>query len=268
MTVLQKLRSAVSTYKAQQRDKHIAALPRNTQGTDILAGHTVIFNDAPSYLQQRNEIFYRGIYHFKTNNPSPRILDCGGNIGLSSIYFRQQYPNARITVFEPDPAIAKICAHNIAAFGYSNEIELVEKAVWSKEEILFFEAKGAASGRLGNADSAPNMLKISAVPLLSYINQEAEIDMIKIDIEGAEIEVLESVAGQLGHVKNMFIEYHSFSDKPQKLTHILEIITQAGFRYYLESEIKISEQPLYQQNTIDGFDSMVLIFAYRSQLIS
>jgi len=49
------------------------------------------------------EIFVDGVYAFTTSETSPRIIDCGGNIGMSAIWFAQHYRKAGITTFEADP---------------------------------------------------------------------------------------------------------------------------------------------------------------------
>ena len=61
--------------------------------------------DSASYLSSREEIFDQQIYRFNTSNSKPYIVDCGANIGLSIIYFKQLFPNAEIVAFEPDEKI-------------------------------------------------------------------------------------------------------------------------------------------------------------------
>lgn len=191
----------------------------------------------------------------------PRVLDCGGNLGLSAIFFRQQYPSARVTVFEPDPAIADICAHNLAAFGYQDDVELVRKAVWTHDTTLHFDAKGAAAGRVVAGNAAT--VEVPATALRPYLEREAVVDMVKIDIEGAEHAVLPAIADQLHKVANLFVEYHSFEGQSQHLASLLQIITQAGFRYYLETEVKIADAPLRDKLEFEGMDAAVMIFCYR-----
>jgi hypothetical protein len=49
------------------------------------------------------ELFLSQVYAVHKLPDRPYIIDCGGNIGLSVIWFKQRYPQARITVFEADP---------------------------------------------------------------------------------------------------------------------------------------------------------------------
>src|ERR1035437_506222 len=63
---------------------------------------------------QYRDIFLKGQYEFTPDNDSPIIVDCGGNIGMSVAWFHLRYPQARITVFEPDPTSATILRRNVA----------------------------------------------------------------------------------------------------------------------------------------------------------
>src|SRR4249919_2214160 len=49
------------------------------------------------------EVFAQREYWFTTSNRHPVILDCGGNIGMTTLFFKAIYPDARIDVFEPAP---------------------------------------------------------------------------------------------------------------------------------------------------------------------
>ena len=55
-----------------------------------------------------------------TATSTPRILDCGANVGLASLFFRRLYPQARITAFEADPALFAILEANLDANGRTN----------------------------------------------------------------------------------------------------------------------------------------------------
>jgi len=259
------LKRFVSQYRAQQRDAAIVQNHATGQGYDILAGNRVVFNHGQSYLKQRNEIFYRGIYEFSTPKTTPRIIDCGGNIGLSAIYFKQRYAQAHITVFEADPEVAELCTHNLQAFGYANGVDLQVKAVWTEDTTLIFDARGGASGRIAHDADTVQKKEIKAINFNTYLGQEAEIDMLKIDIEGAETDLLAAIAPQLHKVQNMFVEFHSFKGQPQRLQTLLALISAAGFRYYLESELSLATKPFVAITPLDSFDCMILIFCYRDK---
>lgn len=57
------------------------------------------------------------------------ILDCGGNIGMSVIWFKQRYPRARITVFEADPQTADLLEENVRTLGLAS-VTVVQRCRW------------------------------------------------------------------------------------------------------------------------------------------
>ena len=66
----------------------------------------------------------------RRSTPSPRILDCGANVGLASLFFKRRYPAARITAFEADPALFAILDANLRANGAA-DVEARHAALWT-----------------------------------------------------------------------------------------------------------------------------------------
>ena len=72
-------------------------------------------SDLLSFCPQWHDIFIDGALEFHADSAAPRILDCGGNVGLASLFFKRRFPHARITAYEADPALFAILKHNLAA---------------------------------------------------------------------------------------------------------------------------------------------------------
>lgn len=232
-------------------------MPRYVKSCSALPGHKVEFIDAASFLSMHDEIMVKEIYRFGSpNNPVSYIIDCGANIGLSILYFKQLFPEAKILAFEPDSEIFKILNQNIKIWQLKN-IDLREAAVWKNTEPLYFVPDGADGGRI--CDS-PGEVKVPAVRLRDYL--ECSVDFLKIDIEGAESDVLIDCADRLCNVQNLFVEYHSFTNRQQNLDVILAILKRAGFRYQTQTVFS-SAKPFMQTSTHSGMDLQVNIFAYR-----
>src|SRR5262245_53394497 len=64
----------------------------------------------------------------------PLIVDCGANIGCSSVFFLKRYPTATVIAVEPDPVNAAACRRNLAPYG--TRAEGRECAVWSSNEPI------------------------------------------------------------------------------------------------------------------------------------
>jgi FkbM family methyltransferase len=226
----------------------------------MILGKKILFLDK-CFLDNYSEIFERDIYRFSSTNSSPCIIDCGSNIGLSIIYFKNLFPNSKIIGFEADPNIYNMLIKNIASFNLS-DVSLYQKAVWNKNEKIKFLLEGGNSSRLAYKDG-PDVIQVDGVSLRPFLEQT--VDFLKIDIEGAEFEVIEDCQDLLYQVKNLFIEYHSFLDQDQKLSKLLSILTKAGFRYYLQHTGVYSKYPFVSINTMIGMDLQMNIFAYRKK---
>ncbi|CAN0317493.1 unnamed protein product, partial [Chrysoparadoxa australica] len=86
---------------------------RFRSGNFKLFGQRFYYVDNMSFLWQFHDIFVKQVYKFKTDSEHPVIIDCGSNIGLSVIYFKKQYPKAKVTAFEADPDIYKVQLQNL-----------------------------------------------------------------------------------------------------------------------------------------------------------
>ena len=88
--------------------------PRYTDGHFQFPFGDLRYVDALVLKYQYREIFIGRGYDFACSHDSPLILDCGGNIGLSVVWFKQRYPKSRVMVFEADPSIAEVLKSNMA----------------------------------------------------------------------------------------------------------------------------------------------------------
>lgn len=233
--------------------------PRYTLGRTDILGKELVFVDSASFNSSYRTIFRHKVYDFQTQTDEPRIIDCGSNIGLSVIFFKNIYPKSEIIAFEADKDIFNVLKKNIEGFELNN-IELINKAVWSKDAELYFEADSADSGHLSHEEKGS---KVSAVALNPFLKEK--VDFLKMDIEGAELEVLKSIAGSLDQVENLFIEYHSFLGVDQGLDMILKILSSNGFRYVIHEDGKHAKSPFCHVDTSNGMDLQLSIFAKRGK---
>ena len=121
--------------------------PRYTRRIIKTDGWTLIVPDVASFLSAYREIFVEEIYRFHINGDSPLILDCGSNIGISILYFKRLYPNARIVAYEADPEIFGVLMDNITKNNVNN-VELHNLAVWTDRSRVQFNVEGSDGGRI------------------------------------------------------------------------------------------------------------------------
>lgn len=249
-----------SDYRTKSRETaRLKSLPRYQRTTTHLTGHNVEMVDAASFLFMHGEIFEQQIYSFRAGTDEPYIIDGGANIGLSVLYFKSLYPKSRVLAFEPDEEVFSVLKRNVEENGYS-DIEVVCRALWSSETTLSFMQEGADGGRIAQGRD-PEGKTIRTVRLRDYLQRR--VDFLKLDIEGAETEVLTDCADLLGNVENLFVEYHSFVTKPQTLHTLMEILAKAGFRVHIHPPIT-SPQPFLHRFVHLDMDMQLNIFAFRS----
>jgi FkbM family methyltransferase len=184
------------------------------------------------------EIFLRETYRFQARVANPVIVDCGANIGMSVLYFKWLYPAAEIHAFEPDPVTFRLLRRNVLG----NSLPSV---------YLYNSAVGAATGQTDffTDDAEPGSLLMSTDPLrtpkrrlrvpmmaLSEFLSHRRIDLLKLDVEGAEADVLANLAGHgtLEQVPDLLIEFHhQVPGHAARLSDFLRILESHGFHYTL-----------------------------------
>lgn len=243
--------------KNKQQVQHIERFMATEK---FFLGKKLYIHDIASFNLGNEELFQSGMYRFKANRSNPYIIDCGANLGMSVIYFKQLYPDARIIAFEADDDIFQYLEKNIDSFDY-RDVQLINKAVWNCEEVLSFNVEGGAGGRLEEKSIEGIYKKVPCTSLKKYLIGE-KVDFLKLDIEGAEYEVIKDCEKELKNIDNLFIEYHSMSGKKQNLDKILSIVRNAGFRYHIK-EAYTTKQPFIQRKLNFGMDLQLNIFCYR-----
>ena len=241
-------------------DLRLKSLPRFTKGRTLFNGLDLHFTDAESYRYSKKEIFVDKIYAFQSSLKSPKIIDCGANIGLSTIFFALEYPHAKIISFEADPTTFQALQLNIDQIKNSN-IQLIQKAVWTSEDRLLFNPDGADGGKVSQSKCAyANSIEVDATDLRVFLQEP--VDMLKMDIEGSENTVIPHCYDLLRNVKNLFIEYHGSYKDHDSLINIINILSKAGFIYRLR-ELTVEKNLFYLFEQNSEKTVQYNIFAYK-----
>ncbi|OGM64299.1 hypothetical protein A2961_00205 [Candidatus Woesebacteria bacterium RIFCSPLOWO2_01_FULL_39_21] len=236
-------------------------LLKNTK-TQKLYGHTIHFPNYLLFLRSFEEIFVEKIYDFDPNTTlAPTIIDCGANIGLASLYFKIKYPNSKIICFEPVKETFRYLKMNLTKF---SNVTLVNAALSESKKLTYIYRP--ASNAEGNLESsiftsrfqASKIIKekVKGVRLSDY-TKSLNVNFLKLDIEGAEGEVLNDLVKhrRLRKIKNIFLEYHSY--RQNSLAKILNIFEKNSFKIIQYGGAK---PPFWWFK--DKFYS-VLVFAYK-----
>ncbi len=167
-------------------------------------------SDIPTYYQ----VFIKQEYDFLVKTQPGVIIDAGANIGLTSIYFANKYPGARIVALEPEQSNFELLKINTAQ--YPNIVP-VQAALWDKNEAInlvdpglgkwgFMTEKNDSSKSL-TAKHCHSVPAMTVDKIMQDYNLE-KIDILKIDIEGAEKEVFGDTSSWIEKVDSIIIELH------------------------------------------------------------
>ena len=160
-----------------------------------------------------NKIFGEQEYNFKIKNFYPQlILDCGANVGYSTAYFASKYPDAKIIAIEPEPLNFKMLTFNTHFF---DNVICINSAIWYNEGYIKIlpDMPGNTLAFMTEDTTAddPEALKTTTIAKILDDSGFDEVDLLKLDIEGAEREVFDDIANPdewLPKVKVMVIELH------------------------------------------------------------
>ncbi len=223
--------------------------PRYTAGEIALNGYRVAYLDLLTLCPQGHDIFVAGALRFESAEAEPRILDCGANVGLASLYFKRRHPRARITAFEADPDVARCCRANMANNG-CGDVDVQAAAVWTEGGQVRFTREGADSGAIEGTSAGLGSVPASTVPavrLRDVLQREARIDLLKLDIEGAEHLVIPDCLDALARVSAMLVDVHEFDPARRRAPALLEALSSAGFRYAIDNLV-----PLPRRASLDA----------------
>jgi FkbM family methyltransferase len=172
------------------------------------------------------------------------IVDCGANIGYSTLYLSRFFPAASIISIEPDSGNMEMVKKNTEANLLKNLI-YIEKGVWHKHAWLQLRTDfrdGSNWSRSLHEVSDPTLADTEALslPEIMQTNNLESIDLLKIDIEGAERYLFQdhNIAREfLSKTKCLAIEIHDEYNIRENIYHIL---TSAGFEFVESGELTIA----------------------------
>ena len=214
--------------------------------------YSVSYFNKIEFHNLKKEVFKDEVYHLdidkdKTNEFN--IIDVGAYIGLSILYFKSRYPNAHIIAFEPNPNVFPLLEENVEYNNIKN-VQLHNIAIGenTKERKLYIESSGFAAFSTasfkkdawnGKQKSRPIIVKTE--PLSKYINEK--VDLLKIDVEGAEYEILKELnkSGSFSKIENLLVEYHPSENS--KLRNLVKILRKNGYDISYRQDGRELEEP-------------------------
>lgn len=156
-----------------------------------------------------DEVFVAREYDLPLDGFSPRhVLDLGANVGYASVLFASRWPQASILAVEPETGNVALLERNIALYP---QIRSLHAAVWSRPaEVSVANPEDDANAfRMTESthDGSPKIPAFTIPQLMERLGCE-QLDLLKMDVEGAEAEILRGASAWLDRVGVMVVELH------------------------------------------------------------
>lgn len=179
--------------------------------TAYLSGRHILFRAFSTDVRVFRRIFNRECYALPltlVRNIST-VVDLGANSGFSTIFFAERYPTARILAVEPDPNAFKSLESNVQGVPGQPRITTLNVCLADKTGETSFSPNGPSDGRRIN-DKGTGLIKVHSVTMLDLLarGKIVQVDLLKMDIEGAEAMVFKSVSGWLDRIRWIIVEVH------------------------------------------------------------
>jgi FkbM family methyltransferase len=220
--------------------KYLFHRKKNDLVSEEVGGSEITAYSYQSLYFLYSEIFCSKDYYFKTDSRNPIIIDCGANIGVATIYFKRLYPDSRILSFEANPNTYALLQRNIDKNKLTN-VEMHNIALFDTDtNVSFFISNdlGTLVGSLLPGRGGDTEINIKAEKLSSYMKQLPVIDLVKIDVEGAEINIINDLlqSGELSKPEQYIIEYHhNMAGENSSLSSFLKKFETAGYNYSVKA---------------------------------
>jgi FkbM family methyltransferase len=163
------------------------------------------------------------------------VIDLGANIGLASRYFACTYPQCRIFAVEPDASNFAQLTRNLRPLLRSGRCVLERAAVWESNSILavapapggdgFDAIRVSRTESLGTEQSATRTKQcVTGISMNEVLARSGfpYADLLKVDIEGAEVELFRGDLTWLGRTNAIAIEFHQDSRRESRFDSIME----------------------------------------------
>ena len=204
----------------------------------------VFFRYNSSDINVFSQIFITDEYRPLTDLQDVKlIIDCGAYVGFSSAYLLSKFPEAHVFAIEPDKKNYELLKENLSIYG--NRVTTLNAAVWSRKVGLKVlsggpgeESEWATTVRECRHGEQADLPAVDIETLLTESERD-QIDLLKMDIEGAEAEVFsQNCERWINKVRAFAIELHG--EECSDLFY--RALSSDSFRFSLSGEITIARR--------------------------
>jgi FkbM family methyltransferase len=178
----------------------------------------VTLREVSSDLYTFGDVFEQEVYKTVLRHlpECSTIIDLGANIGLASLYLASAYPSARIFAIEPNGDNFELLKTNLKELIQEKRCVPMQAAVWSARKALMVDPQWLSDSYNGFRlleQPSPGDAVVQGFTMEEILasSQFQQVDLLKVDIEGAEVELFRNDLGWLGRVGAIAIEFHGRS---------------------------------------------------------
>lgn len=202
--------------------------------------------NAYSSIDIYTEIFKENAHfliHEFSGKDAKVVIDLGANEGYYTLKLKQNNPKCKVIVVEPNPLAFEVLEKNVKSNKLSDVI-LINKAACGKNGKITFEIVGSVSA-IGGKDlgimSRPwlkkemvKKIKVDCVTLNKLFTKYKidKVDILKLDVEGMELEILKSSKNLLNRIHKIVVEWHSRKIKDD----LKKFLRNNGFKLVFEEK--------------------------------
>jgi FkbM family methyltransferase len=174
------------------------------------------------------EVFLKEVYRSALPlPPGATVVDLGANIGLASAYFSMYSPDCRLIAVEPDEQNRAMLERNLEGV----RARVVDGAIDAESGTATLAIGASVRHHLARPGEAPaaatrEVLTLTIDDLLER-EERRQIDVLKVDIEGAEQQAFASPSRSLARVQMVIMEIHN----PESASQIERVLDSAGLRH-------------------------------------
>lgn len=189
------------------------AAKKNSRGKIIrIPNRDIYLRLRTTDLRIYHEVFRKKEYDFELTKDPSIIFDIGANIGMTSIFFAKKYPNSKIYSFEPESSNFEMLKFNVSNL---SNVQIFNCAIWSHTQVIpLFDNGSGHWGFMTSVDATtPGTKVIQTVKGISIEDFLIEnnipwIDLLKIDVEGAEKDIFSNAGSWIDNVGSVCVELH------------------------------------------------------------
>lgn len=197
---------------------------------------------------------------FELGMNSRNFLDVGANMGYYTLALGKINPSLTIQSFEPQPKTFSQLKKNLSLNNLEARITAHNIGLGAKEDTLtmfipkFTGSGGASFANLHDEEGSPQEVKVPVKGLDNHLNEENQVDLMKIDVEGYEFEMLVGSQKTINnHFPTIVIELlrkwmKPFGRHPQD---VIELLSALGYITYSIGKNSLNEISMINEDTTE-----------------